>query len=246
MTRIVVVGGGFAGINLIRGLVGKKGIEVVLVDKNNYHFFPPLLYQVATAFIEPSNITYPFRKMFQGKHNVRFYNGILLGIHEKEKQVITNSGGIDYDFLVLAMGTNFYGLENLKMKALPIKTIEDALYLLSHLLMNIEKAVKTTNPQERAKLVNLVIAGGGPTGVDLAGMAGQMSKSILRKDCPELGEAAGYIYLVGSGNKLLGPMSKQAQQESYKQLLKLGIQIKLGVAVQDYINDEVILSYGGK
>ena len=248
MTRIIVVGGGFAGINLIKGLAGKKGIEVVLVDKNNYHFFPPLLYQVATAFIEPSNITYPFRKMFQGKQNVRFYNGTLLSVDDHEKQIITDSGRLNYDFLVLAMGTetNFYGLETLKTKALPIKTIEDALYLRNHLLMNMEKAVKTINPQERTKLLNLVIAGGGPTGVELAGMAGEMSKSIFRKDYPELDEAAGNIYLVGSGDKLLGPMSKKAQQESYKQLSKLGVQIKLGVAVQDYMNDEVILSNGEK
>lgn len=248
MTRIVIVGGGFAGINLVKGLAGKKDIEVVLVDKNNYHFFPPLLYQVATAFIEPSNITYPFRKMFQGKQNVRFYYGTLLSVHEEDRHIITDSGRLDYDFLVLAMGTetNFYGLENLKKKALPIKTIDDALHLRNHLLMNMEKAVKTTNLQERARLLNLVIAGGGPTGVELAGMAGEMSKNILRKDYPELGEAAGNTYLVGSGDKLLGPMSKQAQQESYKQLFKLGVQIKLGVAVKDYINDEVILSNGEK
>ena len=248
MTRIVIAGGGFAGINLAKGLAGKKDLEVVLVDKNNYHFFPPLLYQVATAFIEPSNITYPFRKMFQGKQNIRFYYGRLLSVHDEEKQIITDSGRVDYDFLVLAMGTetNFYGLETLKKKALPIKTIDDALHLRNHLLVNMEKAVKTTNLQERAKLLNLVIAGGGPTGVELAGMAGEMSKHILRKDYPELEKAAGNIYLVGSGDNLLGTMSPKAQQESYKQLFKLGVQIKLGVAVKDYIDDEVILSNGEK
>ena len=248
MTKIVIAGGGFAGINLAKGLAGKKDLEVVLVDKNNYHFFPPLLYQVATAFIEPSNITYPFRKMFQGKQNVHFYYGTLLSVHKEEKHIITDSGRVDYDFLVLAMGTetNFYGLENLKKKALPIKTIDDALHLRNHLLINMEKAVKTTDLQQRAKLLNLVIAGGGPTGVELAGMAGEMSKHIVRKDYPELGEATGNIYLVGSGDNLLGPMSQKAQQESYKQLFKLGVQIKLGVAVKDYIDDEVILSNGEK
>jgi len=246
MTRIVIAGGGFAGINLAKGLAGKKDVEVVLVDKNNYHFFPPLLYQVATAFIEASNITYPFRKMFQGKQNVRFYYGTLLRVDDEEKQIITDSGRLDYDYLVLAMGTetNFYGLETLKKNALPIKTIDDALHLRNHLLVNMEKAVKTTDLQERATLLNLVIAGGGPTGVELAGMAGEMSKHIVRKDYPELVEAAGNIYLVGSGDRLLGPMSPKAQQESYKQLLKLGVQIKLGVAVKDYIDNEVILSNG--
>lgn len=248
MTRIVIVGGGFAGINLAKGLADKKDIEIVLVDKNNYHFFPPLLYQVATAFIEPSNITYPFRKMFQGKKNVRFYYGTLLEVNDSEKKIITDTGLLSYDFLVLAMGTktNFFGIENLEKAALPMKTVEDSLYLRNHLLMNMEKAAKTTDQKERAKLLNLVIAGGGPTGVELAGMIGEMGKTILRKDYPELGDFNGNIYLVGLEDKLLGPMSALAQSESYKQLNHLGINLKLGVAVKDYVDHEVILSSGEK
>src|SRR5438477_5633725 len=134
--KVLLVGGGFAGMNLAKALAGKKDIETTLVDKNNYHFFPPLLYQVATAFIEPSNISYPFRKMFQHKHNIRFYNGALLNINPDKNYIETDTGTLYYDYLVLAMGTetNYFGMENVKQHALPMKTIDDALNMRNQLL----------------------------------------------------------------------------------------------------------------
>jgi NADH dehydrogenase len=244
--KIIIVGGGFAGINLSKGLARKKGIEVILVDKNNYHFFPPLIYQVATSFIEASNISYPLRKMFQGKKNLRFHYGALRKIEQEQKRIITDDGQIAYDLLVLAMGaeTNYNGLENVGKSALPMKTIDDALYLRNHLLVNMEKASKTLNQQERDKLLNIVIAGGGPTGVEVAGMIAEMGRKIVAKDYPELDRLAGNIYLVGSGEKLLGSMSVKAQQEAYEQLDRLNVRVKLGTAVKDYVNNKVVLSTG--
>ena len=125
--RIVIAGGGFGGMNLAKALASTAGIEVVLIDMNNYHFFPPLLYQVATSFIEPSNISYPFRKMFQRKENIRYYNGKVTSVFPAEHIVETTTGRVEYDYLVLAMGTetNYFGMENVKKHALPMKTIDD-------------------------------------------------------------------------------------------------------------------------
>jgi len=244
--KIVIVGGGFAGINLAKSLAGKKNIEVILVDKNNYNFFPPLLYQVATSFIESSNITYPFRKMFQRKENVRFYFGSLININMAQNNIETDNGILNYDHLVLAMGaeTNYFGLQNVKQNALPMKTIDDALKLRNHLLVNLEKATKTNDDQERNKLINLVIAGGGPTGVEVSGMLAEMGKKVFRKDYPELKDTRGNIYLINSSDSLLGPMSRKSQQEAYKILKHLNVQIKLGTGVKDFLNDKVILSNG--
>jgi NADH:ubiquinone reductase (H+-translocating) len=244
--KVIIVGGGFAGINLAKALAGKKEIDVVLVDKNNYHFFPPLIYQVATSFIEASNISYPFRKMFQGKDNIRFHYGELLNINVSEKNIETGTGVLAYDYLVLAMGTetNYFGMENVKQKALPMKTIDDALNLRNHLLLNMEEAVKTTDEIEQKKLMNLVIAGGGPTGVEVAGMLAEMGRLVVKKDYPELKEIKGNIYLVDAGHALLAPMSSKSQKEAYHQINHLGVVIKLDTAVKDYVDGKVILSNG--
>jgi NADH:ubiquinone reductase (H+-translocating) len=166
--NIVVVGGGFAGINFIKPLSKDEHFHITLVDINNYHFFPPLLYQVATAFIEPSNISYPFRRMFQEKKNLRFHLGTLTKINPDNNTIETDAGILNYDYLVLAVGTetNYFGMDNVKQKALPMKTINDALNLRNYLLLNMECAVRTTDRDERDRLLNIVIAGGGPTGVE--------------------------------------------------------------------------------
>jgi NADH dehydrogenase len=244
--KVLIVGGGFAGMNLAKALAGKKDIEVILVDKNNYHFFPPLLYQVATAFIEPSNISYPFRKMFQHKHNIRFYNGELLNINPDKNYIETDTGTLYYDYLVLAMGTetNYFGMENVKQHALPMKTIDDALNMRNQLLLNMERATRTSDEKERVKLTNIVIAGGGPTGVEVAGMLAEMGIKVIQKDYPELQYNNGRIYLVDSGKTLLSPMSVKSQKEAYATLKKLGVHIILGTAVRDYVNDKVILANG--
>ena len=244
--KVVIVGGGFGGMNLAKKLACRKDFQVTLVDKNNYHFFPPLLYQVSTSFIEASNISYPFRRMFQHKSNLRFFLGELERIDTVNNIVETNTGNVEYDYLVIAMGTetNYFGMENVKKNALPMKTIDDALNLRNHLLMNMEKVVRMEEGPERDKLTNIVIAGGGPTGVEVSGMLAEMRKNIVRKDYPELKNLRGNIYLVDAGPQLLGPMSKKSQEEAYKVLDKLGVKIILNTAVKDYIDGHVLLANG--
>ena len=244
--KVVIVGGGFGGLNLAKKLVCKKDQNVTLVDTNNYHFFPPLLYQVSTAFIEASNISYPFRKMFQNKTNFRYYLGSLTNINTQANMIETDTGNVEYDVLVLAMGTetNYFGMENVKRNTLPMKTIDDAINFRNHILMNIEKLIRLDEGPEREKLQNVVIAGGGPTGVEISGMLAEMRKNILRKDYPELTTLRGHIYLVDAGPTLLGPMSKKSQKEAYEVLEKLGVKIILNTAVKDYVNQKVVLANG--
>lgn len=244
--RIAIVGGGFAGINLAKKLACRKDFQVTLIDKNNYHFFPPLIYQVSTSFIEASNISYPFRRMFQKKSNLRFYLGALENVNLADKVVETNTGDVEYDYLVLALGTetNYFGMENVRKNSLPMKTIDDALNLRNHLLMNMEKVVRMDDGPEREKLINIVIAGGGPTGVEISGMLAEMRKNILRKDYPELKNMRGNIYLVDAGPALLGPMSKKSQKEATNVLTDLGVKIMVNTAVKDYVDGKVVLSDG--
>ena len=244
--KIVIVGGGFAGLNLAKKMANHDQYQVVMVDRNNYHFFPPLLYQVSTAFIEASNISYPFRRMFQDKRNLSFYMGALIKINPESNSIETENGTLTYDYLVLAMGTetNYFGLENVKQKALPMKTIDDALHMRNHVLLRLEEAVRSTDLKEKETLGNVVIAGGGPTGVEIAGMLAEMGRNIVKKDYPTVRSGTGRIHLVDAGDTLLGPMSQKSQEEAYKVLKGLGVNIHLNTMVKDYLNDQVMLSTG--
>jgi NADH:ubiquinone reductase (H+-translocating) len=244
--KIVIVGGGFAGLNLAKKMANHDQYQVVMVDRNNYHFFPPLLYQVSTAFIEASNISYPFRRMFQGKRNLSFYMGALIKINPESNSIETDNGILTYDYLVLAMGTetNYFGLDNVKQKALPMKTIDDALHMRNHVLLRLEEAVRSTDLKEKERLGNVVIAGGGPTGVEIAGMLAEMGRNIVKKDYPTVKSGTGRIHLVDAGDTLLGPMSQKSQEEAYKVLKGLGVNIHLNTMVKDYLNDQVMLSTG--
>ncbi len=244
--KVVIVGGGFAGINFIKRMANDRRFQVTLVDRNNFHYFTPLLYQVAMAFIEPTNISYPFRRLFQEKSNLRFHMGCFLKVDLENKEVITDSGVEPYDYLVLALGTesNYFGMENVKKNAWPLKTISDATNLRNHLLMNMERAVKTTDIRERMRLTNVVIAGGGPSGVEVAGMLAEMAHHIAPKEYPEINFVDLPIYLVEAAPTLLGPMSAKSQEEATRVLAKLGVNIKLNVAVKDYVDETVILSNG--
>jgi NADH dehydrogenase len=246
--KIVVVGGGFAGINLVKRLANDSRFWVTLVDQDNYHSFNPLFYQVAMAFIEPSNISYPFRRLFQEKENLRFHLGRLERVVPEEKRIETDTGALNYDYLVLAVGTesNYFGMENVRLHSWPLKSISDATNLRNHLLLNMEAATRTTDPEERRCLLNIVIAGGGPTGVEVAGMLAEMARHIAPKEYPELPRIAAPIYLVEAAPVLLGPMSKRSQEEATRVLRKLGVQVKLNVAVKDYVDGEVILSNGDR
>jgi NADH dehydrogenase len=246
--EIVIIGGGFAGINLAKRLVNIKGIHVTLVDKNNYNFFPPLLYQVATGFLEVSNICYPFRKLFHYKRNISFRLGELQKIVREENKVVLSTGDLYYDYLVLATGTesNFFGIENIRKAALPMKTVDDAIEMRNYLLQKTEEATIATDETEKKKLTTIVIAGGGPTGVEVAGMLAEMRKNILEKDYPELKGIRVCIYLVDSAPALLTPMSKEAQQYAYDTLIKMGVEVKLNRQVKDYVDDTVIFADGEK
>lgn len=244
--KIVVVGGGFAGVNLVKKLANDERFHVTLVDKNNYHSFTPLLYQVGMAFIEPSNISYPFRRLFQEKENLRFHLGTLVKVNAETKTIETDTGVIAYDYLVLAVGTqsNYFGMENVKTKSWPLKTITDATNLRNHLLLNMEAAARTTDPEQRRQFLNIVIAGGGPTGVEVAGMLAEMAHHIAPKEYPEIPRIDTPIHLIEAGPVLLGPMSKKSQDEATRVLSKLGVKIRLNVAVKDYVDGHVILANG--
>jgi NADH dehydrogenase len=244
--NVVVVGGGFAGIRLVRNLAKDDRFHITLVDINNYHFFPPLLYQVATAFIEASNISYPFRRMFQDQENIRFYMGALQKVNPEEHTILTSTGILEYDYLVLAVGTetNYFGMENVKNNSVPMKNITDALSLRNHLLLTMEKAVRAQERPEKRKLLNIVIAGGGPTGVEIAGMLAEMGHYVKNKEYPEIKDLSAHIHLIDAGPSLLGPMSTTAQVEAAKVLKKLGVRIQLNTAVKDYIDGKVILGDG--
>ena len=246
--RVVIVGGGFAGLNMAKALGANDDFKITVVDRNNYHFFPPLLYQVSTAFIEASNITYPFRKLFQGNENIRFHMGSLLQINAAANSIELDTGSLSYDYLVIAVGTetNFFNNKNVIAQALPMKTVEDALAIRNHVLLKVEAAVRATSVEARDTLSNIVIAGGGPTGVEMAGMFAEMGRNIVAKDYPEATRNGGNIYLIDGLPTLLGPMSKKAQQEAFDVLSKLGVNIILNTLVKDYVDETVILSNGEK
>lgn len=248
--KIVIIGGGFAGVNVAKYISGKGNHDyhVTVVDKNNYTFFPPLLYQVATGFLEASNISYPFRKMFQGRTGLNFRLGELLRIIPEQNKVLLTTGELDYDYLVLSTGTitNFFGMENVQQNAIPMKTVNDAIEMRNYLLQQMEQATITTEPEKLQKLLTIVVAGGGPTGVEVSGMLAEMRTSVIRKDYPELIGKRGHshIYLVDGGAQLLSPMSVKSQQDTYNALHKLGVQIILNTHVTDYVDDVVVLDNG--
>lgn len=244
--KIVVIGGGFAGINFVKKLANDSRFQVTLIDRHNYHSFSPLLYQVGMAFIEPSNISYPFRRLFQEKENLRFHLGCVQRIEPEMNRVVSDTGVLEYDYLVIAIGTesNYFGMENVKNKSWPLKTISDATNLRNHLLLNMELAARTQDTEKRNQLLNIVIAGGGPTGVEVSGMLAEMAHHIAPKEYPEITRVSNPIYLIEAGAELLGPMSRKSQEEATRVLRKLGVQIKLNVAVKDYVDGKVILSNG--
>ncbi len=244
--QIVIIGGGFAGINLAKELANQKGIEVTLVDKNNYNFFPPLIYQVATAFLEPSSISYPFRKFFAGKKNLQFRLGELLKVVPSENKIILNNGELHYDRLVFATGaeTSYFGMENVKKNAIPMKTLNDAIEMRNTLLKNLEKAAICKDIRKRRTLLTIVVAGGGPTGVEVSGMFAEMRKTILLKEYPELDTSVSNIYLVDGGDALLSPMSEESQKDTLEAVTQLGVIVKLNTRVVDFKDDTVFFADG--
>ncbi|WP_177732801.1 NAD(P)/FAD-dependent oxidoreductase [Flavobacterium inviolabile] len=244
--KIVIIGGGFAGINLAKSLANNKDFQVTLVDKNNYNFFPPLIYQVATAFLEPSSISYPFRKLFFGKKNITFRLAELIRVDAAANKVILSNGELEYDQLVFSTGaeSNYFGMENVQKNAIPMKTLTDAVEMRNRLLQQMEKAAICEDPRRRRQLLTIVVAGGGPTGVELSGMFAEMRNGIMRKEYPELATTLSDIYLVDGGSAVLAPMSVKSQQNTYKALTDLGVKVRLNAQVKDYTDGTVYFADG--
>ena len=243
--RIVVIGGGFAGLNLIKHLSASE-FEVTLVDKNNFNYFTPLLYQVATGFLEPSSISYPLRKLVNTK-GFNFRQGELSSIDSTNNRIILTDGDeLEYDHLVIAAGTktNFFGNAALQKNAFELKEIADALTMRNTLIRVLERASVETDPDLRKKLLTIVIAGGGPTGVEVAGMLAEMNHKIVGEDYPELDDEQLIIHVVDGAPYLLAPMSDKSHRAAFDILTRLGVKVHLNELVKSYEGETVHLSSG--
>lgn len=243
--RVVIVGAGFGGLRLARFLAGKD-FQVVLIDKNNYHSFQPLFYQVATAGIEPSAISFPLRKIFQGCRNVHVRMARVRKVFPDRHEIETSLGLLRYDYLVLAMGAgnNFFGNPSISKYSLPMKSVGESLGLRNTILNNFEKALNTTDLEEQAALMNMVIVGGGPTGVEVSGALAEMKNFVLPKDYPELDFSRMRIILIESRERLLGAMSAKASVKAFYYLEKLGVTVVLNTQVKGFNGEIVELSDG--
>ncbi|MCU0469314.1 MAG: NAD(P)/FAD-dependent oxidoreductase [Arcicella sp.] len=246
--KVIIIGAGFGGLQLAQNLAGNDDFQVILIDKNNYHQFQPLFYQVATAGLEPSAISFPLRLAFHNYPNVHVRVASVTKIKPEVNTIETDLGEISYDYLVLSIGadTNFFGNKNIQEKALPMKSVGEALGLRNRLLENFEKALVSDNEEDRVGLMNVVVVGGGPTGVEVSGTLAEMKKHVLPKDYPELNFDLMQIYIVESGAELLGPMSKNAQIKSKEYLEQLGVNVMLGSRVSDFDGEYAYFNDGSK
>lgn len=233
--RIVIIGGGFAGIALSKKL-RNKNVQVVLIDKHNYHTFQPLLYQVATGGLEAGSIAYPIRKVIQEYKDFYFRLTSVKEIDTKHQKIITEIGDLHYDYLVIASGskTNYFGNKEIERNSMSMKTIPQSLNIRSLILENFEQAVLTKNQADRNTLINFVLVGAGPTGVELAGALAEMKKAILQKDYPDLDIDKMQINLIQSGDRILNTMSEKSSAAAEKFLLDLGVKIWKNVRVTNY------------
>jgi NADH:quinone reductase (non-electrogenic) len=235
LPRMVVIGAGFAGISLIKKLKNKP-VQIVLLDRNNFHQFQPLLYQVATSGIEPDSIVFPLRKLFKGFQNVHFRMANVERIIPESNKVMTDIGRLEYDYLIIACGsnTNFFGLKDVQKYGIGMKSIQEALDTRSLILQHLERAVVTCDEAERDALTNFAVVGGGPAGVETAGAIAEFKKYVLPKDYPELDAKMMSIYLIEAGDKLLKSMSNKAARNALVYLRQIGVDIKLNTVVRSY------------
>lgn len=245
--RVVIVGGGFGGLKLANKL-RNSDFQVVLVDRNNYHQFPPLIYQIASAGIEPSSISFPFRKIFQKRDNFFFRMAEVRSVFPEQNILQTSIGKVRYDYLVLAAGTttNFFGNKNVEEHAIPMKNVSEAMGLRNALLENFERALTCASETERQELLNVVIVGGGATGVEVAGALSEMKNHVLPKDYPDMPSSLMNIYLIEAGTRLLPAMSEQTSQHVLNYLRKMGVNVLLNKMVTDYDHHRVILKDGSQ
>lgn len=237
--KVIVVGGGFAGIQLVRRLDDKL-FDILLIDKINHHQFQPLFYQVATSQIEPSSISFPLRHIFRNKDNVQIRMAEVIGVDDSNKIISTTIGTFEYDYLVLAIGckTNFFGNENLSKQVLSLKSTYDAITIRNHILLNFEN-ILSAREEEKEGLFNIVIVGGGPTGVELAGAFSEIKKNILPRDFHRIDFSKLNIILIEGSKNTLNSMSDTARRTSRDYLRKMGVDIQLEKIVKNY-NGEIL------
>lgn len=243
--RVVIVGGGLGGLRLAEDLYG-SGMQVVLIDKNNFHQFPPLIYQIASAGIDPSSISFPFRQIFRKRKDFYFRMAEARMVDTEKKILQTSIGKIDYDYLVLAAGatTNFFGNKNIEEWAIPMKTVPEAMGLRNALLSNFERALTCATEEERQELLNVVIVGGGATGVEIAGALAEMRRYVIPYDYPDMDSSLMHIYLIEAGDRLLAGLSQESSQKAYEFLKSMGVDIQFGKIVTDYRDHKVIMKDG--
>lgn len=243
--RVVIVGGGLGGLRLAEDLYG-SGMQVVLIDKNNFHQFPPLIYQIASAGIDPSSISFPFRQIFRKRKDFYFRMAEARMVDTEKKILQTSIGKIDYDYLVLAAGatTNFFGNKNIEEWAIPMKTVPEAMGLRNALLSNFERALTCATEEERQELLNVVIVGGGATGVEIAGALAEMRRYVIPYDYPDMDSSLMHIYLIEAGDRLLAGLSQESSQKAYEFLKSTGVDIQFGKMVTDYRDHKVVMKDG--
>lgn len=243
--RIVIIGGGFGGLKLAREL-SNTNYQIVLIDKNNYHQFQPLFYQVATSGLEPSAISFPFRKIFQKSKNIWIRVTEIIRIVPEKNQLESNIGIINYDYLVIAIGadTNFFGNQRIMEHAIPMKSVGEALALRNTIIKNYEDAVLVSNKEDLEGLMNIVVVGGGPTGVEVSGTLAEMKNQVLPKDYPELDFNLMRVYLLEGSPKVLGSFSEQASAKAKDYLIELGVNLKCNARVKDYDGRTIFLEDG--
>lgn len=247
LKRVVIVGAGFGGLALAQKLANED-VQVVLIDKNNFHQFQPLFYQVAMAGLEPSSILFPLRKIFQKKKNVHIRVTTVKEIQSEKKVILTDLGEISYDYLVLGLGTNtnYFGQQNIIDNSIPMKSISEAIYLRNRVLQNFEDALTSNDPDVIEGLMTLVVVGGGPTGTEVSGTLAEMRNIILPKDYPELDFNLMKIYLFEGSDKILGVMSENASSKSEEYLENMGIIIRTNERIADYLDGYAITTNGDK
>lgn len=240
LPRLVIIGGGFGGLKLAQKIDDKK-FQTVLIDKNNYHQFPPLIYQVASSGLEPSSIAFPFRSVLRRRKNFYFRLAALEAVDTENKTIRTNIGELKYDYLVLACGgtTNYFGNKHIARYALPMKSLYESMNLRNVLLQNIEKSLFTTKPEERDALLNIVIVGGGPSGVEIAGALAEMKNYVIPKDYPDLDIRHFHIHLIDASPRLLLAMSPQSSEAAKNGLKSLGVELHQNTLVTDYDGETI-------
>jgi NADH dehydrogenase len=243
--RVVIIGGGFGGLTLAKAL-RNSDFQVVILDKHNYHAFQPLFYQVATAGLEPGSIAYPFRKIFSKYPNFYFRMAEVSAIQPDKKNVVTSIGELTYDYLIVATGatSNFFGLKNVEEKAMPMKSVSEALDIRSLMLQNLEKALLSSDLKEREALMSIIIVGGGPTGVELAGAIAELRKDILPNDYPDLDIRAMNIHLIEANDRVLKEMAESLSDKAFEALKEMGVDVWLNSRVSDYDGTKVTCKDG--